>query len=60
VFNGHAANKYYKKGAFDPETGILLDKARYLRYLDTDLIAQDEQLDGYYIIETNVVRYLQR
>lgn len=55
VFNGHAANKYYKKGAFDPETGILLDKARYLRYLDTDLIAKDEELDGYYIIETNVV-----
>jgi len=55
VFNGHAANKYYKKGAFDPETGILLDKARYLRYLDTDLIAKDEMLDGYYLIETNVV-----
>ena len=55
VFNGHAANKYYKKEAFDPQTGILLDKARHLRYLDTDLIAQDEQLDGYYVIETNVV-----
>lgn len=55
VFNGHAANKYYKKEAFDPKTGELLDSARYLRYLDKDLIARDEALDGYYIIETNVV-----
>lgn len=55
VFNGHAANKYYKKQAFDPTTGELLDSARYLRYLDKDLIAKDEALDGYYLIETNVV-----
>lgn len=55
VFNGHAANKYYRKDAYNPETGELLDKARHLRYLEPDLIAKDEKLDGYYIIETNVV-----
>lgn len=55
VFNGHAANKYYRKEAFDPKTGELLEKAGHLRYLDTDLIAEDEKLDGYYLIETNVV-----
>jgi transposase len=55
VFNGHAANKYYRKDAYNPETGELLDKARHLRYLDMDRIANDEKLDGYYIIETNVV-----
>jgi transposase len=55
VFNGHAANKYYRKEAFNSETGELVDKAGHLRYLDTGLIANDERLDGYYIIETNVV-----
>jgi transposase len=55
VFNGHAANKYYRKDAFNPETGELIEKAKHLRYLDKDLIVKDEQLDGYYIIETNVV-----
>lgn len=55
VFNGHAANKYYRKEAFNPKTGELIDKARHLRYLDKELLAKDERLDGYYIIETNVV-----
>ncbi len=55
VFNGHAANKYYKKEAYDTKTGEFLKHAKHLRSLDTDLIAKDEMLDGYYIIETNVV-----
>lgn len=55
VFNGHAANKYYRKEAYDPKTGELLEAAKHLRSLDTELIAKDEMLDGYYIIETNVV-----
>lgn len=55
VFNGHGANKYYRKEAYDPKTGELLKKAGHLRYLDEGLIAGDERFDGYYIIETNVV-----
>lgn len=55
VFNGHAANKYYRKDVYDPETGELFEKAKYLRYLDKDLIDKDEKLDDYYLIETNVV-----
>lgn len=55
VFNGHGANKYYRKDAYDPKTGELLEQARHLRHLDAELIAEDEKFDGYYIIETNVV-----
>jgi transposase len=55
VFNGHGANKYYRKEAYDPKTGELLKNTKHLRYLDEKLIAEDERFDGYYIIETNVV-----
>ena len=55
VFNGHAANKYYRKEAYDPKTGELLDGTGHLRFLDRELISKDEMLDGYYLIETNVV-----
>jgi transposase len=55
VFNGHGANKYYRKEAYDPKTGELLKNTGHLRYLDEKLIAEDERFDGYYIIETNVV-----
>lgn len=55
VHNNHGANKYFKKEAYDPETGELYENAEYLRFLDKEKIAQDERFDGYYLIETNVV-----
>jgi hypothetical protein len=55
VYNGHGANKYFAKQAYDPETGELFENAKHVRYLDEEKIAQDERFDGYYLIETNVV-----
>jgi hypothetical protein len=55
VYNSHGANKYFAKQAYDPETGELFEKAKHVRYLDEQKIAQDERFDGYYLIETNVV-----
>jgi len=55
VFNGHGANKYYQKDAFNAQTGELVEKAGFLRSLNRELIAKDELLDGYYLIETNVI-----
>jgi transposase len=55
VFNGHGANKYYRKESYDPKTGELFERSQHTRFLDKELIANDERFDGYYIIETNVV-----
>lgn len=55
VFNGHGANKYFRKETYDPKTGQLFERSKHTRFLDDELIAEDERLDGYYIIETNVV-----
>jgi len=55
VFNGHGANKFFRKDAYDKQTGELLEKTGHIRYLDMDLIASEEAMDGYYLIETNVV-----
>lgn len=55
IYNGHGANKYFTKQAYDSETGELLPKTKHIRYLDEKKIADDERLDGYYLIETNVV-----
>jgi transposase len=55
IYNSHGANKYFAKQAYDPETGELFEKAKHVRYLDEQKIAQDERFDGYYLIETNVV-----
>jgi transposase len=55
VFNGHAANKYFRKESYDSETGEILKDVAHARMLDEELIKKDEELDGYYIIETNVI-----
>ncbi|MGI6432405.1 MAG: IS1634 family transposase [Sphaerochaetaceae bacterium] len=55
IYNGHGANKYFTKQAYDPQTGKLLQKAKHIRYLDEKKIAKDELFDGYYLIETNVI-----
>lgn len=57
VFNGHGANKYFVKDAYNPKTGELLDKrnTKFTRYVDKCLVEKDAQYDGYYLIETNVV-----
>jgi len=55
VFNGHGANRYFKKEAYSTKTWEVVEHAEFLRFLDTDAIDKDAMLDGYYIIETNVV-----
>ncbi len=55
VFNNHGANKYFVKEAYDPKTGEILAAAKVSRYLDEELIRAEEELDGYYLICTNVV-----
>jgi transposase len=54
VLNNHGANKYFVKEALDPKSGEILTDAKISRYLDEDLIRAEEEMDGYYLICTNV------
>jgi transposase len=49
------ATKYLKKVPFDTTTGECLPELEYLVMLDDARIEEDERLDGYYVICTNVV-----
>ena len=55
VFNNHGANRYFRKSTYNAETGEFTDKAKAVRYIDMDKVNEDAKLDGYYLIETNVV-----
>lgn len=55
VINNHAANRYIKKVIFDSVAGKEVDSPEFGISLDTELIKQEEELDGFYIIRTNVV-----
>lgn len=55
VINNYAANRYIKKVIFDSVTGKEVDNPEFSISIDSDLIKQEEELDGYYIIRTNVV-----
>ena len=55
VINNYAANRYIKKVIFDSATGKEVDKPEFGISVDSELIQQEEELDGYYIIRTNVV-----
>ena len=55
VMNNYAANRYIKKVIFDSETGKEVDNPEFSISIDSELIRQEEELDGYYIIRTNVV-----
>ena len=55
VINNYAANRYIKKVIFDSVTGKEVDNPEFSISIDSDLIRQEEELDGYYIIRTNVV-----
>lgn len=47
--------RYVKKVPFDKKTGEIKDNGDYLVILDEQRIDEDERLDGYYVICTNVV-----
>jgi len=55
VLNNHAGNRYIKKVIFDSTTGREVSEPGFSTSIDQDLIASEEELDGYYIIRTNVV-----
>ncbi len=55
VINNYAANRFIKKVIFDSVTGKEVDAPEFSISIDSDLIKQEEELDGYYIIRTNVV-----
>lgn len=55
VLNNHAGNRFIAKVIFDSEDGKLIDKPVFGYELDEELKTQEEALDGYYIIRTNVV-----
>ncbi len=51
----YGAAKYIKKVPFDRETGTYAEDIEYRLLLDQERIDADEQLDGYYVICTNVI-----
>lgn len=55
VLNNHAGNRFIAKVIFDSEDGKLIEKPEFGYEVDEDLKEQEEALDGYYIIRTNVV-----
>ena len=55
VLNNHAGNMYIKKLIFDSSTGKEVTQPEFRTEIDSELISQQEELDGYYIIRTNVV-----
>lgn len=55
VINNYAANRFIKKVIFDSVTGKEVDSPEFAVSIDSDLIRQEEELDGYYIIRTNVI-----
>jgi transposase len=55
IDNNHGRNKYLKTVIKDPETGKAMDKYDAQVQFDCAKLDEDESLDGYYILETNVV-----
>jgi transposase len=55
--NNHGGNRYFKKIVVNKVDGEALDDGdtRYVRVFDEDLLSEDEALDGYYMICTNVI-----
>lgn len=55
ILNNFGGNRYIKKLIFDSSTDRHIEEPQFAIDIDDDLIAQEESLDGYYIIRTNVV-----
>jgi len=55
VLNNHGGNRYIRKAIFDSATGKEILEPGFTTSIDSGLIAAEEELDGYYIIRTNVV-----
>ncbi len=55
VLNNHAGNRFIKKEIFDPDTRKEVDHPEFSFALDQELLDSEEELDGYYLIRSNVV-----
>lgn len=55
VLNNHGGNRFIKKEIFDPETGREVGNPEFSFTLDQQLLDSEEELDGYYLIKSNVV-----
>jgi len=53
--SNYGSAKYIKKVPYDRSTGECSDESDYMVLLDQERIAEEEQLDGYYVICTNVI-----
>jgi len=53
--SSYGSAKYIKKVPFDKTTGECFPETEYLVLLDEGRIDEDEKLDGYYVICTNVI-----
>lgn len=53
--SNYGAAKYIKKVPYDRETGECEIDSEYMVFLDENRIAEEQQLDGYYVICTNVI-----
>ncbi|MFA6681637.1 MAG: IS1634 family transposase [Sphaerochaeta sp.] len=51
----YGAAKYLNKTPFDKKDGELITDSSYLVTFDEDKLSEDEEMDGYYIICTNVI-----
>lgn len=55
VLNNHGGNRFIKKEIFDPKTGKEVENPEFSFALDQQLLDSEEELDGYYLIKSNVV-----
>ena len=53
--SNYSATKYIKKIPYDRDTGEYMNDSEYMVFLDEERIAEEEQMDGYYVICTNVI-----
>lgn len=54
TINNYGANKYIEKNIFDSESNEEITKPEFSLSINTKLIEQEEALDGYYLIYSNV------
>lgn len=54
IDNNHGRNKYLKTQVYDQHTKQRLDSYEAQVVFDFNTLAEDESLDGFYVIETNV------
>lgn len=55
IDNNHGKNKYLKTQVFDPETHERIEGYQAKTVFDAQKLEEDESLDGFYVIETNVM-----